>query len=91
MVTPACCTDVLDAGPLRQRAKLLAEVPAIGPLRFWAMWYVEAPGRFDPCVPYTPGDKAWGASRAGPTGVLRNMGLIFAGPYPRRKSCVLIH
>ncbi len=21
--------------------------------------YVEAPGRFDPCVPYTPGDPAW--------------------------------
>jgi hypothetical protein len=24
-----------------------------------ALRYVEAPGRFDPCVPYTPGDKAW--------------------------------
>jgi len=23
------------------------------------MRYVEAPGRFDPCVPYTPGDKIW--------------------------------
>jgi hypothetical protein len=24
-----------------------------------AMRYVEAPGRFDPCVPYTPGENAW--------------------------------
>ena len=24
-----------------------------------AMRYVETPGRFDPCVPYAPGDKAW--------------------------------
>jgi hypothetical protein len=26
-----------------------------------AMRYVEAPGRFDPCVPYTPGETAWAA------------------------------
>lgn len=24
-----------------------------------AMRYTETPGRFDPCIPYTPGDKAW--------------------------------
>jgi hypothetical protein len=24
-----------------------------------AMRYTETPGRFDPCVPYTPGEKAW--------------------------------
>jgi hypothetical protein len=24
-----------------------------------AMRYVETPGRFDPCVPYSPGDRAW--------------------------------
>ena len=24
-----------------------------------AMRYVETPGRFDPCVPYTPGEKSW--------------------------------
>jgi hypothetical protein len=24
-----------------------------------ALRYVETPGRFDPCVPYTPGEKAW--------------------------------
>lgn len=24
-----------------------------------ALRYVETPGRFDPCVPYTPGDPAW--------------------------------
>jgi Gluconate 2-dehydrogenase subunit 3 len=24
-----------------------------------AMRYAESPGRFDPCVPYTPGEKAW--------------------------------
>src|SRR5262249_9570677 len=24
-----------------------------------AMRYVEAPGRFDPCVPYQPGEKSW--------------------------------
>lgn len=24
-----------------------------------AMRYVEAPGRYDPCVPYAPGEKAW--------------------------------
>jgi hypothetical protein len=24
-----------------------------------AMRYVEVPGRFDPCVPYTPGEKSW--------------------------------
>lgn len=24
-----------------------------------AQRYVETPGRFDPCVPYTPGDRAW--------------------------------
>ena len=26
-----------------------------------AQRYVEAPGRYDPCVPYTPGDPAWAA------------------------------
>ncbi|HXF94978.1 MAG TPA: gluconate 2-dehydrogenase subunit 3 family protein [Gemmatimonadales bacterium] len=26
-----------------------------------AQRYVETPGRFDPCVPYTPGDPAWAA------------------------------
>ena len=24
-----------------------------------ALRYVESPGRYDPCVPYTPGEKAW--------------------------------
>jgi hypothetical protein len=24
-----------------------------------AMRYIEAPGRFDPCAPHTPGDKSW--------------------------------
>ncbi|MGH7679750.1 MAG: gluconate 2-dehydrogenase subunit 3 family protein [Gemmatimonadaceae bacterium] len=24
-----------------------------------AQRYIESPGRFDPCVPYTPGEKAW--------------------------------
>ncbi|MGH7529259.1 MAG: gluconate 2-dehydrogenase subunit 3 family protein [Gemmatimonadales bacterium] len=24
-----------------------------------ALRYVEAPGRYDPCVPYTPGERAW--------------------------------
>jgi Gluconate 2-dehydrogenase subunit 3 len=24
-----------------------------------ALRYVESPGRFDPCLPYTPGEKAW--------------------------------
>ncbi len=24
-----------------------------------ALRYVEAPGRYDPCLPYTPGEKAW--------------------------------
>jgi hypothetical protein len=24
-----------------------------------ALRYVETPGRFEPCVPYTPGEKAW--------------------------------
>ena len=24
-----------------------------------AMRYVETPGRYDPCAPYKPGDKAW--------------------------------
>jgi hypothetical protein len=24
-----------------------------------AMRYIESPGRFDPCVPYTAGEKAW--------------------------------
>jgi hypothetical protein len=26
-----------------------------------AMRYVESPGRFDPCIPYTPGEPAWAA------------------------------
>lgn len=26
-----------------------------------ALRYIEAPGRYDPCAPYQPGDKAWGA------------------------------
>jgi hypothetical protein len=26
-----------------------------------ALRYLEAPGRFDPCVPYTPGETAWAA------------------------------
>jgi hypothetical protein len=24
-----------------------------------AMRYTETPGRFDPCAPYSPGDKSW--------------------------------
>jgi hypothetical protein len=24
-----------------------------------AMRYIEAPGRYDPCVPHKPGDKSW--------------------------------
>jgi hypothetical protein len=24
-----------------------------------AQRYIEAPGRYDPCVPYQPGDRAW--------------------------------
>jgi Gluconate 2-dehydrogenase subunit 3 len=24
-----------------------------------ALRYVETPGRYEPCVPYTPGDEAW--------------------------------
>ena len=26
-----------------------------------ALRYIEAPGHYDPCAPYKPGDKAWGA------------------------------
>ncbi len=26
-----------------------------------AQRYIESPGRFDPCVPYTPGEKSWAA------------------------------
>ena len=26
-----------------------------------ALRYIETPGRFDPCAPYAPGDKAWGS------------------------------
>lgn len=26
-----------------------------------ALRYIETPGRYDPCAPYKPGDKAWGA------------------------------
>jgi Gluconate 2-dehydrogenase subunit 3 len=26
-----------------------------------ALRYVESPGRFDPCIPYTPGDASWAA------------------------------
>jgi hypothetical protein len=26
-----------------------------------ALRYVEAPGRYDPCLPYTPGEPAWAA------------------------------
>jgi hypothetical protein len=26
-----------------------------------ALRYVESPGRFDPCIPYTPGEPAWAA------------------------------
>ena len=26
-----------------------------------AMRYIESPGRFDPCIPYTPGEPAWAA------------------------------
>jgi hypothetical protein len=26
-----------------------------------AQRYVESPGRFDPCVPYTPGETSWAA------------------------------
>jgi hypothetical protein len=26
-----------------------------------AQRYIEVPGRFDPCIPYTPGEPAWAA------------------------------
>ena len=26
-----------------------------------ALRYTETPGRYDPCIPYTPGEKAWAA------------------------------
>ncbi len=28
-----------------------------------ALRYVETPGRFDPCIPYTPGEPAWADAR----------------------------
>jgi hypothetical protein len=53
-----------DDGPPRHYFRMMKELALLGYFTSeigytQAMRYAEAPGRFDPCVPYTAGEKAW--------------------------------
>jgi hypothetical protein len=52
------------AGPPAHYFRMMKELALLGYFTSeagcrQALRYVESPGRFDPCIPYTPGDPAW--------------------------------
>jgi hypothetical protein len=52
------------AGPPAHYFRMMKELALLGYFTSeagcrQALRYVESPGRFDPCTPYTPGDPAW--------------------------------
>lgn len=55
---------VTDADPPAHYFRMMKELALLGYFTSeigatQAQRYVESPGRFDPCAPYTPGEKAW--------------------------------
>jgi Gluconate 2-dehydrogenase subunit 3 len=53
-----------SAGPPAHYFRMMKELALLGYFTSEvgctrALRYVESPGRFDPCIPYTPGDPAW--------------------------------
>jgi hypothetical protein len=61
-IAPSSATPVPDEPP--HYFRLMKELALLGYFTSeigctQAMRYVEAPGRFDPCVPHAPGDKSW--------------------------------
>ena len=56
--------DEEDEGPVPHYFRMMKELALLGYFTSEigytkAMRYVESPGRFDPCAPYAPGDRAW--------------------------------
>ncbi len=54
----------ITADPPRHYFRMMKELALLGYFTSeigatQALRYVESPGRYDPCVPYTPGEKAW--------------------------------
>ena len=62
----ASAAPAITADPPRHYFRMMKELALLGYFTSeigatQALRYVESPGRFDPCVPYTPGEKSWAA------------------------------
>jgi hypothetical protein len=64
--TDASAAPALTADPPAHYFRMMKELALLGYFTSeigctQAQRYLETPGRFDPCVPYTPGEKSWAA------------------------------
>jgi hypothetical protein len=64
--TDASVAPALTADPPTHYFRMMKELALLGYFTSeigctQAQRYMENPGRFDPCVPYTPGEKSWAA------------------------------
>jgi len=60
----ASAAPAITADPPRHYFRMMKELALLGYFTSeiggtQALRYVESPGRYDPCIPYTPGEKAW--------------------------------
>jgi hypothetical protein len=60
----AAAAPAITADPPRHYFRMMKELALLGYFTSeiggtQALRYVESPGRYDPCIPYTPGEKAW--------------------------------
>jgi len=62
--TDAAAAPAITADPPRHYFRMMKELALLGYFTSeigatQALRYIESPGRYDPCVPYTPGEKSW--------------------------------
>jgi len=62
----AAAAPAITADPPRHYFRMMKELALLGYFTSeigatQALRYTETPGRYDPCIPYTPGEKAWAA------------------------------
>ena len=60
----ASAAPAITADPPRHYFRMMKELALLGYFTSeiggtQALRYIESPGRYDPCIPYTPGEKAW--------------------------------
>lgn len=60
----ASAAPAITADPPRHYFRMMKELALLGYFTSeiggtQALRYTESPGRYDPCIPYTPGEKAW--------------------------------